>query len=104
MRQFEKFLPHDCIAKKQDHHYSKMKRTCISGLLLAVLDFVENCAFVGQEAAQAFHWNNKQATIFLDNDNDYLQSTSVGVSDCLEQDSVSVYMFQSALIVCSKRN
>ena len=69
------------------------------GEFLVTADFAENYAFVVQEAAQAFHWNNNQATLFPSviyyKEGGELECCSfVGISDCLKHDTIAVYMFQ----------
>ena len=70
---------------------------------LVTADFAENYAFVVQEAAQAFHYNNNQATLFplvIDyKEGGELEYCSfVGISDCLKHDTIAVFMFQEVLI------
>ena len=59
----ELLLPHSFIASQQAAYYSEQISSLQQGELLIVADFSENYAFVLQDAAQGFHWNNAQATI-----------------------------------------
>lgn len=106
--QIRKILKHDFDAKSQSRYYSNLKNILKPGEFLVTLDFAENYAFVVQEAAQAFHWNNDQATIFpmvvYYKDNDESKHFSfVVISDCRHHDTVAVYMFQKKLIQYLKR-
>ena len=70
---------------------------------LVTADFAENYGFVLQEAAQAFHWNNNQATLFplviyYKEGGDLECCSFVGISDWLKHDTIAVYMFQEVLI------
>lgn len=101
--QIGKILKHDFDAKSQSRYYSNLKTQLKSGEFLVTLDFAENYAFIVQEAAQAFHWNNDQATLFpmvvyyMEND-ESKHCSFVGISDCRHHDTVAVYLFQEELI------
>ena len=56
-------LPHSFIAAQQATFYKDTKETSQPGEVLVTADFSENYAFILQDAAQGFHWNNSQATI-----------------------------------------
>ncbi|XP_044577453.1 uncharacterized protein LOC123260425 [Cotesia glomerata] len=106
--QLDKLLKHDFIAKTQSRFFSDTKLNLKSGEFAVVFDFAENYAFVVQEAAQGFHWNNDQATIFpmviYYNENDTIKHLSfVGISDCLKHDTVLIYLFQEQLIAFLKK-
>ena len=75
----------------------------MGGEFLVTADFAKNYAFVVQEAAQAFHWNNNQATLFplviyYKAGSELACCRFVGISDCLKHDTIAVYMFQEVLI------
>ena len=55
--------PHSFTAKKQSYIFKNLKDTLTEGEFLILCDFAENYAFVVQNAARSFHWNNDQATI-----------------------------------------
>lgn len=68
------------------------------------LDFAENYAYVVQEAAQAFHWNNDQATIFpmvicFVKNGESKHLSFVAISDCRNHDTIAVHVFQQELII-----
>ena len=62
-------------------------------------DFSENYAFVLQDAARGYHWNNAQATVhpFVIYYTD-LSSTNhlnfIVISECLYHDTIAVFLFQ----------
>ena len=68
-------------------------------------DSSENYAFVLQDAAQGFHWNNAQATLhpfvayFRDSHTSVINHLNfVVISECLHHDTVAVHLFQKKLI------
>lgn len=99
----ELLRPHSFIATAQALFYSDCKSTLKAGHILVTADFSENYAFVLQDAAQGFHWNNAQATIhpfvayYIESD-ELRHVSYVVISDCLHHDTVSVYMFQKCFI------
>lgn len=57
-----------------------------------------------QEAAQGFHWNNDQATIFpmvvyYTKDNNIKHFSLVGISRCLKHDTIFIYLFQRFAVI-----
>ncbi len=95
--------PHSFIASEQAHFYRECKENLKSGDLLVTVDFSENYAFILQDAAQGFHWNNSQATLhpfvayYVDSDELHHLSYTI-ISDCLKHDTVAVYHFQKCFI------
>ena len=59
-----KLKSHSFIAKEQSHFLKNLKENLQESEFLVLCDFAENYAFIAQNSAQAFHWNNNQATIF----------------------------------------
>ena len=59
----EALCPHFFIATEQSKFFSECKSALKPGEIAVSADFSENFAFVLQDAAQGFHWNNAQATI-----------------------------------------
>ena len=71
-------------------------------------DFSENYAFVVQGAAQAYHWNNAQATVhpFVIYYTDSIAINHLNFvvsSDCLHHNTIAVYLFQKNLISFLKK-
>jgi len=96
-------IPHSFIAKQQACFYRECKSTLKLGEMLVVADFSENYSFVLQDAAQSFHWNNSQATIhpfvvYFINRGEEHHLSFVVISECLQHDTVAVYLFQTKLI------
>lgn len=57
-------LPHNFIAKKQAAYLRDLKETLKEHEFIVIVDFAENYAFVVQDAAPGFHWNNDQGTVY----------------------------------------
>ena len=99
-QKLETLLLRDFRLKAQSQYYNKLKSELKPGEFLVTADFAENYAFIVQEAAQAFHWNNNQATLFplvilvYYKEGGELECCSfVGISDCLKHDTIAIYMF-----------
>ena len=89
------------IAKSQSQHFKSRKESLKEGEGILVLDY----AFVVQDAAQSFHWNNAQATIhpfvfyYLDPYTRSVKHQSYAcISDHMTHDTTAVYTFLSELI------
>jgi hypothetical protein len=73
-------------------------------------DFSENYSLNIQDAAQAFYWDNQQATIhplvsyFKNSKNEMEGPCFVIISECLYHYTVTVYTFQKQLIAFLKEN
>ena len=59
-----KLKTHDFFAKQRAMFIRNLKENLEDGEIVISFDFAENYAFVVQNSAQSFHWNNNQATIF----------------------------------------
>ncbi|XP_043278835.1 uncharacterized protein [Venturia canescens] len=91
-------LPHHYIAKKQASYLRSLKESLKQNEYIVICDFSENYAFVIQNAASGFHWNNDQATIYpvviyYKEDNVLIHKSLVIISDCLSHDAVAVHEF-----------
>ena len=99
----EGLCPHSFIATQQSRFFSECKLSLKRGEIVVSADFAENYAFVVQDAAQWFHWNNNQVTIhpfvvyYKESGEDRHLSFAV-ISDCLHYDTVAVYLYQMRLI------
>lgn len=98
-------LLHDFICKQQYDFLRQKKESLKLGELIVIQDFAENYAFVVQNAAQAFHWNNNQATIYpvvvyyRDKHKDELKNINyVITSDNSSHDAVAVHTFMEIII------
>lgn len=99
----ESLLPHSFIATQQSMFYKECKSQLKPGEFVVSADFSENYAFVLQDAAQGFHWNNDQATIhpfvayYKESDN-INHLNFVIISDVLHHNTVAVSLYQKQLI------
>ena len=105
----EALLSHSFIASQQSTFYNECKSSLKPGELVVSADFAENYAFVLQDAAQGFHWNNAQATIhpfvayFRESDS-ISHLSFVIISDIMQHDTVAVYLYQMKLITFLKNS
>ena len=107
-KKLELLLPHSFVAMQQASFYKDCKSTLQPGELLVNADFSENYSFIFQDAAQGFRWNNSQATIhpfvaYYVDSGKLCHLSFVIISDCLQHDTVAVYLFQKRLIASLKR-
>lgn len=98
----EKLKIHDFIHQKQTSYFQELKQNLNDNEILVLCDFSENFAFVVQDAVQAFHYNNNQASIYTvvyyySKDGELCHENVVIISDCLSHDSVAVYICNSIL-------
>lgn len=75
---------------------------CTEGEVVVQCDFAENYTFVVQDAAQAFHWNNDQATLltsvcYFRYGSEVKHGSIVMISDDLRHDTSSFYAYQKIL-------
>ena len=100
-------LSHSFIATEQSRFYKNCKSTLQPKEVLVSVDFSENYAFILQDAAQGFHWNNAQATIhlfvayYIDSEN-LCHLNYVVVSDCMHHDTAAFHLFQKSFITFLK--
>lgn len=100
----DNLLIHDFICKQQHEFLRQKKNDLQPGELIVVKDFAENYAFVVQNAAQGFHWNNNQATIYpvvvyyRDKITGALKNRNyIITSDNSHHDAVAVYTFMKKI-------
>ena len=91
----ELLCPHCFIASQQAEFYREFKSSLSPGEILVTADFSENYAFILQDAAQGYHWNNSQATIhpfvgYYKDDHELQHVSYVVISECLIHDTVFV--------------
>jgi hypothetical protein len=103
IKKLEDLIPHYFISLQQSSFVKDKKITLGPTEALVSCDFAENYSFIMQNAAQYFHWNNKQATIhpfvIYKNVNGELQHYSfVVISDCLSHVTVAVHLFIEKMI------
>ncbi|KAL7293538.1 hypothetical protein TKK_0012981 [Trichogramma kaykai] len=100
---------HSFITKQQSEFHESKKNKLAPGEILLVLDFSENYKFVAQHAAQAFHFNNDQATIFpvvyyYVKNSVLCHKSLIFISECTKHDTAAVYTIQKLLVPYLKRN
>ncbi|KAJ8673070.1 hypothetical protein QAD02_004331 [Eretmocerus hayati] len=97
-----KLKTHSFIAKKQSSFFTFLKENLKEGEVLVLLDLAENYAFVAQDAAQAFHYNNDQCTLvtvvlYYMKDSKLCHQSMVIMSDNLVHDTVAVHCIQKII-------
>ena len=102
-------LSHSFIATQQSMFYNQCKSSLKLGEIVVSADFSENYAFILQDAAQGFQWNNSQATIHpfvaYFRESDSINHLSfVIISDILHHDTIAGYLYQKRLIAFLKKN
>ena len=95
-----KLKTHHFVLKMQSSFFKNLKENLLADEFLICFDFAENYAFVVQNLALSFHWNNDQATIFTDviyyQDGGELKHRSIAIIfDNLAYDTVIVHEYQN---------
>ena len=99
-----KLTEHYLITKNQNLYLKGLKASLKPNECIIILDFAENFSFVVQDAAQAFHWSNAQATIHLfvvyhkSNNGDLCHRAFACISDHMTHNTIAVYLFLEKLI------
>ena len=96
-------LTHHYICKMQSLYLKDLKSSLQDGEIIVICDFAQNYAFVVQNAAPGFHWNNNQATVYCMvyyyKWNDEIRHEGfVVISDALNHDSILVYTFHKLFV------
>lgn len=91
----EKLKPHSHIAKKQSLFIKNRKQNLAVDEVLVCFDFSENYAYVAQDAAQAFHYNNDQCTVFpviyyFKRKSKIVHRSLIFLSECTKHDTAAV--------------
>ena len=105
----EALRSHSFIASQQSKFFDETKSSLKPGEVVVCADFSENYAFVLQDAAQGFHWNNAQATLhpfviyYRESDIPEIRHLNfVIISNCMNHDTIAVHLFQRKLILFLK--
>ena len=101
--------PHSFIAKQQKIFVAKKKEELRDGDALLIFDFLENYAYVCQDASQAFHYNNDQCTVFTciyyyKDKGEIKHKSHVFLSDSTKHDTAAMYTVQTMLIPLIKQD
>lgn len=96
-------LPHSFVVKQQSDFLRNLKKSLQDHEFIVICDFAENYAFVVEDAAPGFHWNNNQAIVFpaviyFKSDNKLKHKSLVIISDCLTHDSITVNVYCKIII------
>lgn len=105
-------ITHSFISKEQCKFISDKKENLRGDEILLQCDFAENYAYVAQNAAQAFHYNNDQCSVFTvafyyRSSKELKHHSIILLSDCTTHDATAVYLMQQKVIpeikkVCPK--
>ncbi|KAJ8677362.1 hypothetical protein QAD02_013149 [Eretmocerus hayati] len=100
---------HDFSARQKSAFVKELKINLQPGQFIVGFDFAENYAFVVQNSAQSFHWNNNQATIFTVvinyvGNGELKHRSQAIISDNLAHDTYSGYQYQKIIIEYLKKN
>ena len=97
------FAQHMLVAYWQQSVFSQLKESISANHVLSVIDFSENFATFYQNAIQATHWVNNQATLFpmlswypctTCEGDEIIRESTVIISDDLKHDANAVHKFQ----------
>ena len=96
-------IPHNRIANAQSEFLSYKKENLGVDEVLLFSDFLENFAYEVQDAAQTFHYNNDQCTVFpvvfyYRSNNEIKHHTIILLSDCTKHDAATVHLLQEKVI------
>lgn len=99
----KELISHDFISKAQSKFISNKKENLQEDEVLLQCDFAENYAYVLQDAAQGFHYNNDQCTVFTVlfyyRFGGQLEHQSIILlSDSTTHDAAAVYIMQQNVI------
>lgn len=99
----EKLIPHHFISKKQSQFISDLKNNLKPYEGLLEMDYSENYTYVVQNAAQQFHYNNDQCSIYVAVlyyrvGQELKHCSFVLLSECTTHDTTAVYLSQTYLI------
>jgi len=101
-------LPHHFLAKFQSKFFAERKENLQNDEVLVQLDFAENFAYVAQDAAQAFHYNNDQCTLvtivfYYNAGQEIRHHSAVVLSDSTTHDTAAVYCTQKIILPLIKK-
>ena len=97
------YLKHDYISKSQAQYFVSSKQNLEERQFLVTLDFAENYSFKIQDAVQAYHWSNDQATlhpyvIYYKLEEKVVNECFVVISENNHHDSYAVNLFYKKMI------
>lgn len=103
---FQKLLvlkSHSFITKKQHEFVNMLLADLRENQVVVKWDFSENYAFIAQNAAQAFHFNNDQSTVFsvifyYKEKSELKKKSLIFISESRKHDTAAVHTIQTLLI------
>lgn len=109
IRQLKILKPHDFINKQQSSYFKELKETLGNKEILVICDFFENYAFVVQNAARVFHYNNNQATIYTviyyyRKEKELKRGNVIIISESTTHDATAVHICNSMVIEHLKKH
>ena len=99
-----KLKTHSFISKQQSSYFQFLRESLSEGEFVFSLDFSENYAFIAQDTAQSFHYNNNQCSLativiyYKGSESKIEHKSMVVFSDRLIHDVVAVYLIQEIII------
>lgn len=101
--------PHSFIVKKQSEFIKVRKLKLASNEVMVCFDFSENYEYVAQDAAQAFHYNNDQSTVFpvvyyYKSGSEVVHKSCIFLSESTTHDSAAAYTILNQLIPAIKQH
>ena len=105
-----KLKTHLFISKQQSSYFQFLRESLSEGEFLISPDFSENYAFIAQDAAQSFHYNNNQCSLativiyYKGSESNIEHKSMVVFSDSLIHDVVAVYLIQEIIINFLKKS
>ena len=96
-------ITHSFISNEQTKFISDKRENLKENEILLHCDFAENYAYVAQDAAQAFHYNNDQCSVFTvafyyRSNTELKHHNMILLSDCTTHDATAVYLMQQKVI------
>ena len=89
------------VAKAPSTYVRELKDNLEQGTCVVLGDFGENYSFIIQDAAQGYHWDNTQETlypfaVYHAKDGETICTSVCMVSDHVKHDTITVHVFQHA--------
>lgn len=99
----KKLNPHSYVTKKQTEFIKSRQLNLSPTEVMVNFDFSENYSYVVQDAAQSFHFNNDQCTVFpvlfyYKDNSQVTHKSCVFLSECNKHDTAAVFTVLQQLI------
>lgn len=101
--------PYIFITKKQSEFLKQRKLKLKSDEVMVSYDFSENYAYVAQDAAESFHYNNDQSTVFpvvyyYRSGSEIMHKSCIFLYESTHHDSAAVHTVLNQLVPEIKKN